>query len=934
MSTPEHGEEEQDTTTTTHFEQIMPPIEEGEVTMDAVLHDVDDVTTSQLSPQPEIFPIDMSIENTTALDSLVETLLANGQLQVSQPNPQTNNTTSQPPAAPATSASAGFTSAVAAQFDVDEANEIFSHVLNPPNDILDHDSDDEMPDLEDAPPGWQPPHPSTSTDIAIWSSPDDPPPLQPLHPVLSDTSLPAFEHATAGLEATSIEATSAWDEEASFTVVGDPESGEVLPNSIDLFSIPQNPALQNNSLEPGDRLNNPNPQVELMFAFWRKMYEEGKPGYPEISKYAPPLEPFRLSRWARPTKILPEHIKAKDDSSQDMDFQGIYWNRYKTNKTEARGVRRMTYFNYTNLEHHATHYQNEIGTPEFKLSFPIAGAPALPNIEHRYRFRATHTAIIPQWRHYQLRHNIFATSQNAVYFHTSSLYSPAFLDPTNSFLTRSWQVSCYNPNTCTRTSVMEAKRNRDDPKLENISTLSADHDTLVVGSTSGVYGFRSLLTPSSAPYTVGNITPGVDGFGDNSTNHVYTHLSRSSSSPLAAFSSNDLYIRTLDVRTNTWILRHKFNNPVNCAASSPDTRLRLLVSDDLDPLIVDAETGEQHHRLPGHMDHGFACAWAPDGYTLATAHQDGLTQIYDARQPNKILKRIPSEQACVRSLQFSPLGAGPPVLIAAEPADFVHIIDADTFETKQTIDFFGDIAGASLTPDGETLWVGCADPGFGGLMEFQRQGWGGWGTKRRRKRRDSDVDWTSMMKNRIADGEPRTRGVSGKKVLSEGELQNRDGDSVMDEDHDREGDDDDNDDEDDEETRENELLPGDLVWDDEELDFGHSGNFELVLNEGQRSRDRRLGKALAGADAMGGSGGHEGGSGENGGKGGNEGGSGENGGGSSASAANDDANALTLRRDGRPKDGDWLPGSDRGEGWSRRKSRQGMGIELGKLLLC
>ena len=49
---------------------------------------------------------------------------------------------------------------------------------------------------------------------------------------------------------------------------------------------------------------------------------------------------------------------------------------------------------------------------------------------------------------------------------------------------------------------------------------------------------------------------------------------------------------------------------------------------------------------------------------------------------------IAAEMAGVRKLKFSPLGSGKRVLVAAEPADFVSIIDAATFSSKQTLSFF------------------------------------------------------------------------------------------------------------------------------------------------------------------------------------------------------------------------------------------------------
>ena len=533
------------------------------------------------------------------------------------------------------------------------------------------------------------------------------------------------------------------------------ESGEEdsLPSAPDLIGIAPiiPPVFSNIPSNPMHLLRSLNPSMKETFDFWRRMSEMKKRGYPSISTY----KGHRGGDLRRPARIAPAEMK-----KSGCDMQGIPWDRYGVTRKEAREVRRMVYYNYTNMEHDANQDQSNLGCESFKTKFATVDTPALPATDHRYRFRTTHTTCLPHWKHYQLRHNIFASSQNAVYYHTSP-FTPPYMDPMTSLISHSrhWSVSCFDPHTSTSTPVMSPTHIPDEssPRLDGISTLSASHNILVVGSVTGVYGLRSLLTPPTTPITVDTIAlapPSELGFGDNSTNHVYTYLSRTSNTPLAVFSSNDRYIRTLDTETQTWLAKHRFPSAVNCAASDPTSRLRILVSDDKEPIIADAETGEILYRLTGHQDHGFACAWADDGYTVATGHQDGIVQIYDARflrSPSAVFgvggdgggdggnnggsgdgsgptHRIPSSQSCVRSLQFSPLGTGPPVLVAAEPADFVHVIDAGAgdgaFAKQQDIEFFGDVAGVSLSPDGRTLWIGCADGAFGGLMEFERRGCG------------------------------------------------------------------------------------------------------------------------------------------------------------------------------------------------------------------
>ncbi|KAK4761771.1 hypothetical protein SAY87_029655 [Trapa incisa] len=58
----------------------------------------------------------------------------------------------------------------------------------------------------------------------------------------------------------------------------------------------------------------------------------------------------------------------------------------------------------------------------------------------------------------------------------------------------------------------------------------------------------------------------------------------------------------------------------------------------------------------------------------------------------------------------------------AEPADFVHILDAESgYTTGQEIDLFGEIAGLSFSPDNEAFFVGISDRTYGSLLEFTRR---------------------------------------------------------------------------------------------------------------------------------------------------------------------------------------------------------------------
>ena len=255
-----------------------------------------------------------------------------------------------------------------------------------------------------------------------------------------------------------------------------------------------------------------------------------------------------------------------------------------------------------------------------------------------------------------------------------------------------------------------------------ISTLTVGHDVLVAGGFNGEYALVNLRASKEAKHTEGLLTDHVNSI----TNFIQVNLSRSSSSPLAAFASNDMGLRTLDVNTNKFIAEHKYEHAINCSAMSPDRRLRVLVGDHKNVMICNADTGEILQSLNGHRDFGFACDWADDGWTVATGNQDMQIKIWDARKwtdhngDGQPLATIAAEMAGVRKLKFSAVGSGKRVLIAAEPADVVSVIDADSFTSKQTLNFFGEVGGVDFTNGGRDLLIANCDGMRGGIMEFER----------------------------------------------------------------------------------------------------------------------------------------------------------------------------------------------------------------------
>ena len=322
-----------------------------------------------------------------------------------------------------------------------------------------------------------------------------------------------------------------------------------------------------------------------------------------------------------------------------------------------------------------------------------------------FSFRSLNTQNVAHLSHFQLRNLLCCASRSDLFYAGKT------------------QIFAMDPITNTRRVIMDLSK----PTVESFypggwktSTLTATHGVLIVGGFGGEYAMVSLDAPLGSRQTEGLVTTDDNGI----TNYVHTYLDRTHSHPQAIFCSNDKKVRILDCYTNNFVKEHDYDWPVNCAATSPDGRLRVVVGDDTCVTISDAESGRSLQVLRGHHDYGFACAWADDGVHVATGNQDKQVRIYDARNWSRPLSIFHTEMAGARALRFSPIGGGRRILLVAEPADIIHAVDARLYETKQRLDQFGEIAGISFTPDGDAFYAANSDDLLGGIMEYERTGYG------------------------------------------------------------------------------------------------------------------------------------------------------------------------------------------------------------------
>jgi DNA-binding beta-propeller fold protein YncE len=412
-------------------------------------------------------------------------------------------------------------------------------------------------------------------------------------------------------------------------------------------------------------------------------------------------------------------------------MQGIDWAIFETYHAGVKTIRRRYH------EH-----------PHIRPYPPSSRARWLREAEQIFSFQQTNTIARPWIEHYQLRNLVATTSANDVHYVSRS------------------KVMSVGPSAIQPICIMDLNTSsnpRNDASDFHITALAAVGTALVAGGFRGQYAIQDLLSEFGTEPTTGYVSNQVTAI----TNHLHGIHSRSSGYPLAVFCSNDHHLRTLDIHTGRIVTSVRYDDIMNCAATSPNGRLRVLAGDFEGALITDADSGRILERVHGGSSgHGFACAWADNDIQAATAGQDCQVLVWDARNWSTPLAAIATENTHPTSLQFSPVGGGSPVLVVAEAADTVSIVDARSYTARQTIDLFGDIAGTAISSDGAQLIIANGDRYLGGLMTFQRHDFGaseelfdrrysgGSGEYQRRRSPQERSDWLPECE---LDSHPRVR---------------------------------------------------------------------------------------------------------------------------------------------------------------------------------
>ncbi|KAL5182292.1 putative WD repeat-containing protein [Glycine soja] len=358
------------------------------------------------------------------------------------------------------------------------------------------------------------------------------------------------------------------------------------------------------------------------------------------------------------------------EARKGKDIQGIPWDRLSISREKYRQTRLEQYKNYENIPQSGEQSEKEC-TPTHRGG-------------KYYDFWQNTRSVKSTILHFQLRNLVWATSKHDAYLVSS--YSIIHWSSLNSKRSEILNVSGHvAPCEKHPGSLLEGFTQT------QISTLAVRDKLLIAG---GIF---------SNSYGVSNYC---------------LHISSGAVHFMA--SNNDCGVRDFDMERFQLSKHFSFSWPVNHTSLSPDGKLVVIVGDNPEGVLVDSQTGKVTVKpLCGHLDYSFASAWHPDGRIFATGNQDKTCRVWDVRNLSKSVTVLKGNLGAIRSIRFTSDGR---FMAMAEPADFVHVYDAQSgFEKEQEIDFFGEISGVSFSPDTESLFVGVWDRTYGSLLQYNRR---------------------------------------------------------------------------------------------------------------------------------------------------------------------------------------------------------------------
>lgn len=367
------------------------------------------------------------------------------------------------------------------------------------------------------------------------------------------------------------------------------------------------------------------------------------------------------------------------------DIQGIPWSTMDITRERYQLHRALHYQSFTNLS-----FNREL--VDFACDVPTSSDARF------YDILQSDTSISPSASHFQLRHVVRCPAEKEVYYLEHNLV-------------KRWNPALRESECVMRSSLAQLEAEAP----PNICSLLVAFGIIFAGGMCGELVAKSLR--SGVMLRPPGRTACVTSASNSICNALEAKLSRAGA-PRLLCSNNDNFIKEFDIPSFKEINHFPMDWAVNHSVASHDRNLLCVVGDNTDALVIDAQSGKSIHRLKGHADFNFSCAWHPNGYTVATGNQDRTCRVWDLRKPNMSVKCLPASIGAVRSVSFSHSGD---MLVFGEDVDFLHLYSVDSnYEETQRVDFFGEIPGFSFSPNDSSLFFGIGDISYGCMVELSK----------------------------------------------------------------------------------------------------------------------------------------------------------------------------------------------------------------------